>query len=317
MKELVTSRPLVLLIAGAIVMGALTLGFGAAPKPDATVSMGFWEAAARGFVSAVMVNETFSIDGHSETLPAGIEVTNTADVPVVISEEPVLMSPLAAQSPQPNLSNTTANAALSLATIPAHGSLLFSYGQYVLAGYLSGPMWWDLEQARDFMRRNIVDTEPQIRTESLRYAADVPAQALGDLDRLLPGGIGPGLGGVAVAAHPYRFWSGIGEAALRKAPFPAYETSNARTLRRGNVRARERAREARVGETGGSDSHFLDEAARAVTVFEGEGLSVDEVLQALGQGRTTAQGKDRGVSGTLRYVPKAVSEWMLRGMRRI
>ena len=147
MKELVTSRPLVLLIAGAIVMGALTLGFGAAPKPDATVSMGFWEAAARGFVSAVMVNETFSIDGHSETLPAGIEVTNTADVPVVISEEPVLMSPLAAQSPQPNLSNTTANAALSLATIPAHGSLLFSYGQYVLAGYLSGPMWWDLEQA--------------------------------------------------------------------------------------------------------------------------------------------------------------------------
>ena len=128
---------------------------------------------------------------------------------------------------------------------------------------------------------------------------------------------GTALGGVAVAAHPYRFWSGIGEAALREAPSPAYETSNARTLRRGNVRARERAREARVGETGGSDSHFLDEAARAVTVFEGEGLSVDEVLQALGQGRTTAQGKDRGVPGTLRYVPKAVSEWMLRGMRRI
>ncbi len=125
------------------------------------------------------------------------------------------------------------------------------------------------------------------------------------------------LGGVAVAAHPYRFWSGIGGAALREAPFPAYETSNARTLRRGNLRAKERAREARVGETGGSDSHFLDETARAVTLFEGEGLSLDAVLQALGQGKTTSQGKDRGVAGTLRYVPKAVSEWMLRGMRRI
>lgn len=125
------------------------------------------------------------------------------------------------------------------------------------------------------------------------------------------------LGGVAVAAHPYRFWSGIGEAALREAPFPAYETSNARTLRRGNVRARARAREAKVGETGGSDSHFLDEAARAVTLFDREGLSVEDVLQALGQGKTTSQGKDRGVSGTVRYVPKAVSEWIVRGMKRI
>src|SRR5438046_143444 len=42
------------------------------------------------------------------------------------------------------------------------------------------------------------------------------------------------LGGVAVAAHPYRFWSGVGEAALSKARFAAYETCNARTLRRGN-----------------------------------------------------------------------------------
>ncbi|HET9894428.1 MAG TPA: DUF885 domain-containing protein [Streptosporangiaceae bacterium] len=37
---------------------------------------------------------------------------------------------------------------------------------------------WDLEQARQFMRSNIADTEPAIRTESLRYATDVPGQAL-------------------------------------------------------------------------------------------------------------------------------------------
>lgn len=37
---------------------------------------------------------------------------------------------------------------------------------------------WDLQQARQFMRCNIADTEPQIRTESLRYATDVPGQAL-------------------------------------------------------------------------------------------------------------------------------------------
>ncbi len=125
------------------------------------------------------------------------------------------------------------------------------------------------------------------------------------------------LGGVAVAAHPFRFWSGIGGEALHEAPFPAFETSNARTLRRGNLRARERAKEAHVGETGGSDSHFLDEVARAVTELDAGVTSVDDVLQALAQGKTRSQGSDRGMAGTLRYVPKAVGEWLARGMHRI
>lgn len=123
------------------------------------------------------------------------------------------------------------------------------------------------------------------------------------------------LGGVAIAAHPYRFWSGLGETALGQAPFPAYETANARTLRRGNHRAASRAAAARVGQTGGSDSHFLDEVARAVTLADGG--TVDDVLQQLAQGKTRADGRSRGPAGTLRYVPKAVVEWMGRGMRRI
>ncbi len=125
------------------------------------------------------------------------------------------------------------------------------------------------------------------------------------------------LGGVAVAAHPFRFWSGLGGAALGEAVFPAYETANARTLRRGNARARERARAARVGETGGSDSHFLDEIARAVTAVDSNGATADDVVQLIGQGKTRSQGFDRGAAGTLRYVPKAVGEWLGRGMKRI
>lgn len=125
------------------------------------------------------------------------------------------------------------------------------------------------------------------------------------------------LGGVAVAAHPYRFWSGVGEAALSEAPFRAYETSNARTLRRGNLRAKARAHAAHVGQTGGSDSHFLDEVATAATVLGASMSTVDDVLQEIAQGRTQSEGRDRGVSGTVRYVPKAVGEWIGRGMRRI
>src|SRR3989442_9563585 len=61
-------------------------------------------------------------------------------------------------------------------------------------------------------------------------------------------------GGIAVAAHPYRFWSGLGERATRSAPFAAYEVHTARTLRIGNARASRLADAARVGRTGGSDS---------------------------------------------------------------
>lgn len=124
-------------------------------------------------------------------------------------------------------------------------------------------------------------------------------------------------GGVPVAAHPYRFWSGLGGVAIEEASFPAYETCNARTLRRGNARAGAIARARNVGATGGSDSHFLDEVARAVTVIDAGALRPDDVLQILGQGKTSARGMDRGVDATVRYVTKCVGQWILRGMRRI
>ncbi|HEY5606104.1 MAG TPA: PHP-associated domain-containing protein [Thermoplasmata archaeon] len=124
-------------------------------------------------------------------------------------------------------------------------------------------------------------------------------------------------GGIAVAAHPYRFWSGLGEAGISETTFPAYETCNGRTLRRGNERARARARARKVGETGGSDSHFLDEVARAVTAVNAGSLRLDDILQMIGQGKTKAQGIDRGATATPRYVTKCVGEWILRGMRRI
>jgi predicted metal-dependent phosphoesterase TrpH len=125
------------------------------------------------------------------------------------------------------------------------------------------------------------------------------------------------LGGVPVAAHPFRFWSGLGPAAVAEGAFPAYETCNARTLRRGNVRAHTLALERHLGETGGSDSHFLDEVAKAVTAVDAGTMDVDDVLQLLSQGRTSAQGINRGAAATARYVSKAVGEWILRGMRRI
>ncbi|MBO8192459.1 DUF885 domain-containing protein [Streptomyces oryzae] len=39
--------------------------------------------------------------------------------------------------------------------------------------------WWTPDQALDFMRRNTHESDAQLRSELLRYATDVPAQALG------------------------------------------------------------------------------------------------------------------------------------------
>ena len=83
------------------------------------------------------------------------------------------------------------------------------------------------------------------------------------------------------------------------------------------MRAQALARERGVGQTGGSDSHFLDEVARAVTVIDAGLLRPDDVVQILGEGKTLAQGRDRGASATVRYVTKALGEWIVRGMRRI
>jgi len=124
------------------------------------------------------------------------------------------------------------------------------------------------------------------------------------------------LGGVAVAAHPYRFWSGLGEAQTLLGGFAAYEVQNARTLRGGNARARALASRQRVGATGGSDAHFLDEVGGAVTVLE-DTATEGGLLDQIARRTTRAEGKDRMASGTLRYVPKAVGEWMVRGFRRI
>jgi predicted metal-dependent phosphoesterase TrpH len=121
------------------------------------------------------------------------------------------------------------------------------------------------------------------------------------------------IGGVAVAAHPYRFWSGLGEAALSEASFVAYETRNARTLRGGNERARALALARQVGQT----SHFLDEVGQAITTLDSGIVRPEDVVELLEARKTSAEGRSRGASATVRYVTKAVGEWIFRGMRRI
>ena len=67
------------------------------------------------------------------------------------------------------------------------GDPLSEYGMYTLEVFLAtrlvvdtgmNLLGWPLEQAREFMREHTLESETQIGTESLRYSADMPAQAL-------------------------------------------------------------------------------------------------------------------------------------------
>jgi hypothetical protein len=115
-------------------------------RPQTIPSITLWQAYARGLVTITMVNLTFHRGGSTVTEPAGIRVTNAANVSVIVPEEAVLMSPHPGQSPVPDPLNTTQDAVLTNATIPAGSSLTYVFGLYVLLGLLTGPSWWCLEE---------------------------------------------------------------------------------------------------------------------------------------------------------------------------
>lgn len=135
----------VILLVGALVaVGSLQLGRPAAHP--AAGAMSFWEAAGRGLVTATVVNETYTRNGETVTSPVGIRLDNSADVPINVSEEAVLMSPHPLQSPPPDPIRTTQDAVLTAQTVPAHGSLTYSYGDLVVQDFLAHPAWWCSEE---------------------------------------------------------------------------------------------------------------------------------------------------------------------------
>jgi predicted metal-dependent phosphoesterase TrpH len=124
-------------------------------------------------------------------------------------------------------------------------------------------------------------------------------------------------GGVAVAAHPYRVWSGLGESNVLGQRFDAIECQNGRSTRRGNRKAVELAREMAKPRTGGSDSHEPETLGKSYTVFPNDCTDADSIMKALLSGRATTEGTDRDVPATLRYGKKAITEWIGRGMKRM
>ncbi len=125
------------------------------------------------------------------------------------------------------------------------------------------------------------------------------------------------LGGIAIAAHPYRFWSGVGEGVVNHVRFDGIESHNGRSVRHHNRQAKALTASLHLPTTGGSDAHAPQYIGRGITELEGEALREDDVIEAIVHGRAKANGVDREVQHTIRYTVKCVGEWMARGMRRM
>jgi predicted metal-dependent phosphoesterase TrpH len=125
------------------------------------------------------------------------------------------------------------------------------------------------------------------------------------------------LGGLAVASHPYRFWSGLGEECVRRAKFEVLEVLNSRSLRKENVKAEKLARELGCGKTGGSDSHTLSHVGNAYTKLDKPIYDIDGILEEIRKGKSSGEGTPRRRIDTPKYAASCVYLWLKRGMKKI
>ncbi len=124
-------------------------------------------------------------------------------------------------------------------------------------------------------------------------------------------------GGLAIAPHPFRFWSGLGEESVRGSKFEVIEVINSRSVKKENRKAKILARELVCGETGGSDCHSLSHLGKAVTEFINPSFDIDDILEEIRKGRTKGIGTHKKWNEVPGYTLSCVYLWLRRGMRRM
>ena len=123
-------------------------------------------------------------------------------------------------------------------------------------------------------------------------------------------------GGIAVAAHPKRFPSGMGLKLAQKGEFDAIEVINGGSSRRGNELARRIAEMKRMPVTAGSDAHALPQVGKAYTVVDGVSTEAD-VIAAIAKGSSRAGGRSRYFSEGVVYSIETLVEWLRGDFKRI
>lgn len=123
-------------------------------------------------------------------------------------------------------------------------------------------------------------------------------------------------GGIAVAAHPYRMWSGLGEEVVLVNDFDAIEVHNGRSTRGHNDLAAQLAVRTCKPFTAGSDSHEPSTVGKAYYVSSRECHSVEDVIKEIISGQGGTGGMHRPKTD-LSYGVKCIGEWFGRGFKKM
>lgn len=118
-------------------------------------------------------------------------------------------------------------------------------------------------------------------------------------------------GGIAIAAHPYRYITGLKEYNVRSNKFDVIEIMNGRCLPKNNMRSEQLAKSLNLPVSAGSDSHYLEDLGRAY--IEIYSPSIESILKNVNH----AGGSSRDIKGTIKYSSKVVKEWINRDFKRI
>lgn len=122
-------------------------------------------------------------------------------------------------------------------------------------------------------------------------------------------------GGIAIAAHPYRWWTGLGESNIRKYAdlFDGVEARNGRSKRRDNERSEKLAADIGKMITAGSDAHHPERIGDGYIELPDDCVTWQDVIQAIKDGRVKAFSSNRGKIGSLKYGLKSMFNWSKRG----
>jgi predicted metal-dependent phosphoesterase TrpH len=124
-------------------------------------------------------------------------------------------------------------------------------------------------------------------------------------------------GGLAVAAHPGRFYTGLSISEVRANHFQAIEVANGGSSVRQNRLARKVAEGRGLAKTGGSDAHRPEHIGRCRTVFQNPPSSVEELLEEVRAKHTDGKGEGLTFGEQVTHDAGMFGRWLGRGGRRM
>jgi predicted metal-dependent phosphoesterase TrpH len=124
-------------------------------------------------------------------------------------------------------------------------------------------------------------------------------------------------GGYAFAAHPYRWWSGLGEKNTLKYNFDGVEARNARSVKGANKLSERLASKIGKPISAGSDAHSPPRIGSGYAEFPDDLKTWQDVVKYMMENRVKVGSSSRGRIATVRYGTKSIGEWIFRGFKKM